>query len=67
MGVSFNITCLSFNIEFVGFFSRNQEIYRPGTTKSDASNLCTAVGGDQNKKFRGNAFEVKGPKGWSKI
>ena len=24
-----------------------QEIYRPGTTISDASNLCTAVGGDQ--------------------
>ena len=33
-----------------------QEIYRPGTTISDASNLCTAVGGDQNKEFWGNAF-----------
>ena len=30
-----------------------QEIYRPGTAISDASNLCTAVGGDQNKEFRG--------------
>ena len=25
-----------------------QEIYRPGTAISHASNLCTAVGGDQN-------------------
>ena len=32
-----------------------QEIYRAGTAISDASNLCTAVGGDQNKEFRGNA------------
>ena len=32
-----------------------QEKYRPGTAISDASNLCTAVGGDQNKEFRGNA------------
>ena len=30
-----------------------QEIYRPGTAISDASNLCTEVGGDQNKEFRG--------------
>ena len=30
-----------------------QEIYRPGTAISDASDLCTAVGGDQNKEFRG--------------
>ena len=48
----------------------NQEIYRPGTALYDASNLCTAVGGDQNKEFRGNAsfltFEGKGPKGWNK-
>jgi len=29
--------------------SSSQEIYRPGTAISDASNLCTAVGGDQNK------------------
>ena len=43
-----------------------QEIYRPGTAISDASNLCTAVGGDQNKEFRGNAFEGKGPKGWKR-
>jgi len=32
-----------------------QEIYSPGTAISDASNPCTAVGGDQNKEFRGNA------------
>ena len=37
--------------------SSNQEIYRPGTAISDASNLCTAVGGDQNKEFKGNASE----------
>ena len=30
-----------------------QEIYRPRTAISNASNLCTAVGGDQNKEFRG--------------
>ena len=33
-----------------------QEIYRPETSISHASNLCTAVGGDQNKEFRGNAL-----------
>ena len=33
-----------------------QEIYRPGTAMCHASNLCTAVGGDQNKEFWGNAF-----------
>ena len=35
---------------------------------SHASNLCTAVGGDQDKEFRGNAsfFEGKEPKGWNK-
>ena len=33
----------------------NQEIYRPGTAISDGSNLCTGVGGNQNKEFRGNA------------
>ena len=38
----------------------NQEIYRPGTAISDASNLCTAVGGDQNKEIRGNASFVRG-------
>ena len=36
------------------FYNLNQEIYRPGTAIFDASNLCTAVGGDQNKEFRGN-------------
>ena len=35
--------------------SPNQEIYRPGTAISDASNLCAAVVGDQNKEFRGNS------------
>ena len=39
---------------------RTQEIYRPGTAISDASNLCTAVGGDQNKEFRGNASFERG-------
>ena len=29
-----------------------QEVYRPGTTIYHAVNLCTAVGRDQNKKFR---------------
>ena len=38
----------------------DQEIYRPGTAISDASNLCTAVGGDQNKEIRGNASFVRG-------
>ena len=33
-----------------------QEIYRPGTDIYHALNLCTAVGGDQNKEFGGNAF-----------
>ena len=41
------------------FVNRNQEIYRPGTAISDASNLCTAVGGDQNKEFKGNASFVR--------
>ena len=43
----------------------NQEIYRPGTAISDASNLCTRVGGDQNKEFKGNAsfLKEKGPRG----
>ena len=46
-----------------------QEIYRPGTAISDASNLCTAVGGNQNKEFRGNAtfLREKGPRGGMKI
>ena len=48
---------------------KSQEIYRPGTTISHASNLCTAVGGDQNKKFRGNAsfLRKRGPRGGIKI
>ena len=46
-----------------------QEIYRPGTAISDASNLCTAVGGNQNKEFRGNAtfLREKGPRGGIRI
>ena len=46
-----------------------QEIYRPGTAISHASNLCTAVGGDHNKEFRGNAsfLREKGPRGGIKI
>ena len=39
-----------------------QEIYRPGTAISDASNLCTAVGGNQNKEFRGKT-SIWGGKG----
>ena len=42
------------------YFAHVQEIYRPGTAISDASNRCTAVGGDQNKEFRGNASFVRG-------
>ena len=37
------------------FLSFTQEIYRPGIAISHVSNLCTAVGGDKNKEFRGNA------------
>ena len=49
-----------------------QEIYRPGTTISHASNPCTAVGGvgaDQSKEFRGNAsfLREKGPRGGIRI
>ena len=47
-----------------------QEIYRPGTAISHASNLCIAVGVDQNKEFRDIGqriiFGGKGPKGWNK-
>ena len=48
---------------------KSQEIYRPGTALSHASNPCTAVGGDQNKEFRGNAscLREKGPRGGIKI
>ena len=47
----------------------HQEIYRPGTAISHASNLCTAVEGDQNKEFRGNAsfLREKGPRGGIQI
>ena len=47
----------------------HQELYRTGTAISDASNLCTAVGGDQNKEFRGNAsfLREKGPRGGIRI
>ena len=47
----------------------NQEIYRPGIAISHASNLCTGVGGDQNKEFRGNAsfLREKGPRGGIRI
>ena len=46
-----------------------QEIYRPGTAISDASNLCTAVGGDQDKEFMGNASFLmeKGTRGGIRI
>ena len=46
-----------------------QEIYRPGTAISHASNMCTAVGGDQNKEFMGNAsfLREKGPRGGIRI
>ena len=40
--------------------SSKQEIYRPGTAISDASNLCTAVGGDQNKEFLGKTSIIRG-------
>ena len=44
-------------------------IYRPETVISDASNLCTAVGGDQNKELRGNAsfLREKGARGGIRI
>ena len=38
----------------------SQEIYRPGTAISNASNLCTAVGGDQNKEYRGKTSIMRG-------
>ena len=46
-----------------------QEIYRPRTAMSDASNLCTVVDGDQNKEFRGNAsfLREKSPRGGIRI
>ena len=44
----------------------SQEIYRPGTAISDASNLCTAVGGDQNKEFRDKTSIMRGGD-WNKV
>ena len=46
-------------------FSQYQKIYRPGTAISHASNPCTALGGDRNKEFTGNAsfLREKGPRG----
>ena len=54
--------------EFPSYDRTNKETYRPRTATSHTSNLCTVVGGDQNKEFRGNCiiFEGKGPKGWNK-
>ena len=54
------------NVMLVPFL---QETYRAGTAISDASNPCTAVGGDQNKEFRGSASFLieKGPRGGIKI
>ena len=43
------------NKKVLMFFGGEQEIYRPGPAISHAANLCTAVGGDQNKEFRGKA------------
>ena len=42
---------------------------RPGTTISHVSNLCTGVGGDQKKEFRGTALFLreKGLRGGIKI
>ena len=52
-----------------GFFRLCQEICRPGNAISAASNMCTAVGGDQNKELRGNAsfLREKGPRGGIRI
>ena len=57
------------SLKFAAKIGVNQEIYRPGTALSHASNLCTAVGGDQKKEFRGNAsfLREKGPRGGIKI
>ena len=57
---------------YAKFVNKNrciQEIYRPGTTISYASNLCTALEGDQNKEFRGNAsfLSEKGARGGIEI
>ena len=47
----------------------NQEIYRPGTAISHASNPCIAMVGDQNKEFRGNASFLRetSPRGGIRI
>ena len=41
-------------------YRSRQEIYRPGTAISNASNLCTAVGGDENKEFRCKTSIMRG-------
>ena len=48
---------------------KKQEIYRPGTAISHASNLCTAVGGYQSKELWGSAsfLREKGPRGGIRI
>ena len=35
-------------------------IFHSKVFSSDASNLCTAVGGDQNKEFRGKTSIMRG-------
>ena len=48
---------------------KSQEIYRPGTTISHASNLCTAVGrGSPKQRIQGQriTFEETERKGWNK-
>ena len=54
------------SLKFAAKIGVNQEIYRPGTALSDASNLCTAVGGDQNIEFRGKTSIMRGG-GWNKV
>ena len=63
-----NVRKKMFKLTF-GFLRLCQEIYRPGTAISAASNMCIAVGGDQNKEFRGNAsfLREKGPRGGIRI
>ena len=58
-----NCICFLEKCTVVSGLNVNQEIYRAGTGISDASNLCTAVGGDQNKELRGNPsfLREKGP------
>ena len=44
-----------FGTFFLLCYSIYSYIHRPGTAITHASNMCAAVGGDQNKAFRGNA------------